>query len=68
VSPRFEERKRRVPATSAQTTVPDGALCCAIVGRVIGVGDGVGELAGVGIGVAVADAVGEGVGDVAAFG
>lgn len=66
VSPRSDERKRRVPATSAQTTVPDGALSCAIEGSVIGDGDGV--VVGVdGAGV-VATAVGDGVGvgDVAA--
>jgi hypothetical protein len=67
VSPRSDERKRRVPATSAQTTVPDGVLSCAIEGSVIGDGDG--EVVGVGDGAAVvATAVGDGVGvgDVAA--
>jgi hypothetical protein len=66
VSPRSDERKRRVPATSAQTTVPDGALSCAMVGSVIGDGDAVGEFVGVWVGVGDADA--EGVGDVAALG
>src|SRR5438309_11968418 len=68
VSPRSDERKRRVPATSAQTTVPDGALSCAIDGNVIGDGDGVADgVADVvgGLGVGVGDVVG-GVGDVAA--
>src|SRR5438445_142901 len=66
-SPRSVERKRRVPATSAHTSGPDGALSCANDGSAIGEGDG--EVVGVGAGAAVvATAVGKGVGDVAAFG
>jgi hypothetical protein len=47
VSPRSDDRKRRVPPTNAHTTAPDGALSCAIVGSDIGAGDGVGEFVGV---------------------
>jgi hypothetical protein len=67
VSPRSDELKRRVPATSAHTTVADGALSSANEGSAIGDGDEVGEIVGVCVGDAVADAVGEGVGDVATF-
>src|SRR3979409_2444345 len=55
VSPRSDERKRRVPATSAHTTVPDGALSCAMLGSVMGVGATVGEGDAVADGVALAD-------------
>jgi hypothetical protein len=63
VSPRSVERKSRVPAMSAHTTVPDGALSCATLGNGIGVDDG--ELVGAEV---VATAVGDGVGEGAAFG
>src|SRR2546427_10689328 len=43
VSPRVEERKSRVPATSAHTTVPDGAFNCAKLGSAIGVAEMVGD-------------------------
>jgi hypothetical protein len=60
VSPRSEERKSRVPATSAHTTFADGALSCAVVGS----GIGLDEANAVGVGVAVvATAVGDGEGD-----
>ncbi len=68
MSPRSEERKSRCPATSAQTTVPDGALSCAIDGNVIGDGDGVAGGALFALGVGVGDAVGDGEGVVAAGG
>jgi hypothetical protein len=64
VSPRSDDRKRRVPPTNAHTTVPDGALNWAVVGSGMGADDGVGELVGVRVGVAV----GEDVGEAAAFG
>src|SRR5437762_7009481 len=70
VSPRSDDRKRRVPPTSAQTTVLDGALSCAVDGNAIGVADAAGESVGVatGVGDAVGEFVGEGLGDAAAFG
>ncbi|TME71768.1 MAG: rod shape-determining protein [Chloroflexi bacterium] len=69
VSPRSDERKSRVPPTSAHTTVADGALICAIEGSEIGDGDGELDAVGVGDGAAaVGVALGVGVGDVAAFG
>src|ERR1700687_708450 len=56
-SPRSVERKSRTPATSAHTTLPDGALSCAVLGSVIGVtatvGDG--DAVAVPVGVALAD-------------
>src|SRR5439155_10919197 len=69
VSPRSDERKSRVPPTSAHTTVAEGALICAIEGSEIGVGVGELDAVGVGDGAAVVEvALGVGVGDVAAFG
>jgi len=57
VSPLSVERKRRLSATNAHTTLPDGALNCAVLGKVIGVATTVGEVAAVGVdaGVLVAD-------------
>src|SRR2546428_1050235 len=43
VSARSVERKSRAPATSAHTTLADGALSCAKLGSAIGVAETVGE-------------------------
>src|SRR6266550_2970946 len=40
VVPRSDERKRRVPATKAQITSPEGTLNCVKLGSAIGVGEG----------------------------
>src|SRR5437762_12142568 len=61
VSPRSEERKRRVAATSAHTAGADGALSLANEGSAIGDGEGGGELVGVWLGGAGGDGGGGGV-------
>src|SRR5437867_9902011 len=57
VSARSVERKSRAPATSAHSTLADGALSCATLGSAIGVDDTVGE------GAAGVDLRGGGLGD-----
>jgi hypothetical protein len=49
-----------VPATSTQTTEPDGALICATFGSTIGVGDAGRTEVGTGVGTGVGLAVGVG--------
>jgi hypothetical protein len=61
VSPRSEEWKRRVAATSAQTALLDGALSCAKEGGATGDGDAV---VGSWVGEITEDGVGEEVIDV----
>jgi hypothetical protein len=61
VVPRSLERNSRVPATSAHTMSPDGALIVAMFGSVIGVPVGVGAAVGDGLGVGVAVGAGLGV-------
>jgi hypothetical protein len=60
VSPRSADRNNREFATSAQTTLADGALSCATFGSGMSVADAAGAVVAVGAGV-VAAAVGVGV-------